>query len=233
MQHPFRRPSTRYGSTPVAVTPYQKAAQVWDERIGAARVQARNWRIAALSALLLCAGVLAALVISIQRSGIVPYVVEVDRLGEVRRVGPAIEPYKPNDAAIAHFVAQVIENIRSLSIDPVVVRTNWLRAYDFVTDRGAQTLNDYARQADPFGRIGSKTVMVEVTSVVRASDDSFEVRWKEDSYENGAVSQTERYTGVVTLVVKPPTSAETIRKNPLGLYIHAFNWSRDLLGSDQ
>jgi type IV secretory pathway TrbF-like protein len=233
MRHPFKRPSIRYGSTPVAVTPYQKAAQVWDERIGASRVQARNWRIAALAALLLCAIVASGLVIVIQRSGIVPYVVEVDRLGEVRTVGPAIEPYKPNDAAIAHFVAQMIENVRSLSIDPVVVRSNWLRAYDFVTDRGAQTLNDYARQADPFSRIGNKTVMVEVTSVVRASDDSFEVRWKEDSYENGAVSSTERYTGVVTLVLKPPTSAEAVRKNPLGLYIHALNWSRDLIGGDQ
>jgi type IV secretion system protein TrbF len=233
MRHPFKRPSIRYGSTPVAVTPYQKAAQIWDERIGASRVQARNWRIAALAALLLCAIVASGLVIVIQRSGIVPYVVEVDRLGEVRTVGPAIEPYKPNDAAIAHFVAQMIENVRSLSIDPVVVRSNWLRAYDFVTDRGAQTLNDYARQADPFSRIGNKTVMVEVTSVVRASDDSFEVRWKEDSYENGAVSSTERYTGVVTLVLKPPTSAEAVRKNPLGLYIHALNWSRDLIGGDQ
>jgi type IV secretion system protein VirB5 len=230
MRHPFRRASVRYGTTPLAVTPYQKAAQVWDERIGSSRVQARNWRLIALGNLALCGAVIVVLLIVIHRSGIVPYVVEVDRLGEVRAVGPAIEAYKPNDAAIAHFVAQMIENVRSLSIDPVVVRTNWLRAYDFVTDRGAQTLNDYARQADPFGRIGSKTVMVEVTSVVRASDDSFEVRWKEDSYENGTAAGTERYTGVVTLVLKPPASAEAIRKNPLGLYVHALNWSRDLIG---
>ena len=56
--HPFRRASVRYGDTPQPVTPYQKAAQVWDERLGSARVQAMNWRIAALAmiglALLLC-----------------------------------------------------------------------------------------------------------------------------------------------------------------------------------
>ena len=40
----FRRPSVRYGRTPEPETPYQKATQAWDERIGAARVQARNWR---------------------------------------------------------------------------------------------------------------------------------------------------------------------------------------------
>jgi len=38
----FRRPSVRYSKTPEPVTPYQKAAQVWDERIGSARVQART-----------------------------------------------------------------------------------------------------------------------------------------------------------------------------------------------
>ena len=39
----FRRASVRYGRTPEAETPFQKAAQVWDERIGSARVQARTW----------------------------------------------------------------------------------------------------------------------------------------------------------------------------------------------
>jgi len=43
----FRRPSVHYGRMPEPVTPYQKAAQVWDERIGSARVQARNWRLMA------------------------------------------------------------------------------------------------------------------------------------------------------------------------------------------
>ena len=164
------------------------------------------------------------------RSSVVPYVVELDRLGEVRAVGPAIEAYQPSDAQIAHFLARFIENVRSLSVDPVIVRTNWLHAYDFVTDRGAQALNEYAREADPFTKIGARTATAEVTSVVRASNDSFEIRWKESTYENGAVAKTERFTGVVSVIFKSPSNAETLRKNPLGLYVHSLNWSRDLIG---
>ena len=52
----FKRSSVRYGRTPEPVTPYQKAAQVWDERIGSARVQAKNWRLIALCNLLLAGG---------------------------------------------------------------------------------------------------------------------------------------------------------------------------------
>lgn len=233
MRHPFARTSVRYDKTPLAVTPYQKAAQVWDERIGAARVQARNWRLAAFAALASSVFLSLAMIYSLERSGLVPYVIEVDRLGEVRNVGPATQAYQPSDATIAHFIAKMIENIRSLSIDPVVVRTNWLSAYDFVTDRGAQMLNAYAREADPFGRIGTRTVMVDVTSVVRASNESFEVRWRETTYENGTLAATQRFTGVITIILKPPTRADTIRRNPLGLYVHAFNWSRDLIGETQ
>jgi type IV secretory pathway TrbF-like protein len=231
--HPFQRASVRYGHSPQPVTPYQKAAQVWDERLGSARVQALNWRLAALSMIGLALVLAAILTITVARSGVVPYVVEVDRLGEVRTVDPAVEPYRPTDAQIAHFLARFIENVRSLSIDPVVVRANWLRAYDYVTDRGAQTLNDYAREADPFGKIGARTAAVEVTSVVRASGDSFEIRWKESTYENGAVTKVERFTGVVTIILKSPTTPEMLRKNPLGLFVHSLNWSRDLVGESK
>jgi len=231
--HPFQRVSIRYSETPEPVTPYQKAAQVWDERLGSARVQAGNWRLAALAAIGLSSVLGLVILTQIARSGVLPYVVEVDRLGEIRAVGPAFEAYQPSDAQIAHFLARFIEDVRSLSIDPVIVRTNWLRAYDFVTDRGAQALNDYARDTDPFTKIGSRTVAVEVTSVVRASGDSFEIRWKENTYENGSIVKTERYTGVATTVLKPPTDAETLRKNPLGLYVHSLNWSRDLIGDSK
>jgi len=230
VSHPFHRPSVRYGETPEPVTPYQKAAQVWDERLGSARDQAANWRLAALSATSLSAVLGLTVLLIVGRSSVVPYVVELDRLGEVRAVGPAIEAYQPSDAQIAHFLARFIENVRSLSVDPVIVRTNWLHAYDFVTDRGAQALNEYAREADPFTKIGARTATAEVTSVVRASNDSFEIRWKESTYENGAVAKTERFTAVVSVIFKSPSNAETLRKNPLGLYVHSLNWSRDLIG---
>ena len=38
----FKRTIQRYGQTPAPDTPWQRAGQLWDERIGSARVQARN-----------------------------------------------------------------------------------------------------------------------------------------------------------------------------------------------
>jgi type IV secretion system protein TrbF len=224
----FRRPSVRYGRTPEPETPYQRAAQAWDERIGSARVQARNWRLMALGELALIAGLAAALVWQSARGTIVPWVVQVDRLGEAQAVAPAIANFRPTDPQIAWHLARFIEQVRGIAADPIIVRQNWLRAYDFATDRGALALNDFARASDPFGRVGRQQVAIEVSSVIRASDDSFRIAWIERTYENGQLARTERWTAILTIVVQPARDAERLRKNPLGIFVHAVNWSREL-----
>ncbi|WP_119681846.1 conjugal transfer protein TrbF [Indioceanicola profundi] len=224
----FKRPSTHYGKTPEPETPYQRAAQVWDERIGSARVQARNWRLMAFGSLLLAGGFASAVVWQSARGTIVPWVVQVDQLGQAQAVEPAVADYQPTDPQIAFHLARFIEQVRSIPVDPIIVRQNWLRAYDFTTDRGAMALNDYARANDPFGRVGKVQISVEVSSVIRASPDSFRVAWTERRYQDGSLAATERWTAILTIVVQPPRDAERLRKNPLGIFVNAISWSREL-----
>jgi type IV secretion system protein TrbF len=226
--NPFRRPSVRYGKSPIPATPYQKAAQVWDERIGSARVQARNWRLIAFGNLVLAGGLAAALVWQATRGKIVPWVVQVDKLGEAQVVAPAIADYQPSDAQVAWYLARFIEQVRAIPIDPVIVRQNWLSAYDYVTDRGALALNDYARNNDPFAKVGREQVAVDVSSAIRASPDSFRIAWIERRYENDALAATERWTAIVTVVIATPHEADKLRRNPLGVFIRGLNWSKEL-----
>jgi type IV secretion system protein TrbF len=224
----FRRAVQRYGRTPEPVTPYQRASQVWDERIGSARVQARNWRLMAFGGLLLSAGLSGGLLWQSMQSRLVPYVVAVDRLGEPRAIAPADRDYQPTDPQIAWFLGKFITDVRSVSLDPVLMRANWLSAYDFTTARGARFLSAYAREADPFEEVGTRTVSVQVTSVVRASDQSFQIKWTESEYDRGNLAGTSHWTGILSVAMRPPASAETLRKNPLGLYVDAIDWSREL-----
>ena len=224
----FKRPQVRYADTPQPATPYQAAEQVWDERIGSARSQAKNWRLMAFGCLALALLMAGGLVWRSAQSIVTPYVVEVDHGGQVRAVGEAATPYRPNDAQAAHHLARFVTLVRSLSIDPIVVRQNWLDAYDYTTDRGAAVLNDYARVNDPFARIGRETVTVQVNSVVRASYASFQVRWTERRHVNGAAAGLERWTAVVSIVLHAPRTEERLRRNPLGIYITGLSWSREL-----
>ncbi|AZN71467.1 conjugal transfer protein TrbF [Georhizobium profundi] len=224
----FKRPTTRYGKTPEPETPYRRAKQIWDDRIGSARVQARNWRFMAFGCLMLSAGLASALVWQSARGTVVPWVVEVDGRGEARAVEPAVADYRPTDPQIAFHLARFIEQVRGLPVDPIVVRQNWLRAYEFTTDRGAVALNDYARGSDPFARVGRQQVSVEVSSVIRASPNSFRVAWTERHFESGQLAGTERWTAILTVAIQPPRDAERLRSNPLGVYVNAINWSREL-----
>jgi type IV secretion system protein VirB5 len=224
----FRRPTVRYGATPEPETPYQRAGQAWDERIGSARVQAKNWRLAFFGTLAISGGLAAGLVWQSARGTVTPWVVQIDKLGQAQAVAPAVADYRPTDPQIAWHLARFIEEVRSIPADPVVLRHDWLEAYSYVTDRGALALNDYARTSDPFTKIGKTQIAVEVASVVRASEGSFRVAWTERHYVDNALAATERWSAILTIVVQPPTDADRLTKNPLGVYVHALNWSKEL-----
>ena len=134
----FKRTIQRYGQTPEPVTPYQKAAQAWDERIGSARVQAKNWRLMAFGslALVLRARGRASLAIgaeprrSLRRGS-----------GQARRrraplalqSSPTIRPTRrsPIFSRISSPMSARFPSIRSWS------RKNWLNAYAMATDHAA------------------------------------------------------------------------------------------------
>jgi len=224
----FRRSTVRYGATPEPETPYQRAGQAWDDRIGSGRVQARNWRLACFAALALLALSIAGLIGMTMRGTITPWIVQVDKMGEAQAVAPADADYHPSDPQIAYHLARFVENFRGIPADPVVLRQSWLRAYDFTTAKGALALNDYARNNDPFAQVGKFQVAVDVSSVIRASDNSFRISWTERRYQDGSLAATERWSAIATVVIQTPRTPEALRKNPLGVFVNALNWSKEL-----
>lgn len=191
-------------------------------------MHARTWRSAAFCAIGLSGLLAGAVIVLAMRPAATPFVIEATEEGEARLVGPASAAYSPSDAQIAWHLARFIEMVRGLPSDPVVVRQNWLRAYDWATQGGAQALNAMAAADNPFARVGKSAVAVEVISVVRASPSSFQVRWREQTYAGGVLAHVDRFTAVIAIVIDPPSTPERLAKNPLGLYVHAFTWSRDL-----
>jgi type IV secretory pathway TrbF-like protein len=175
---------------------------------GSARIQASNWRLMAFGCLLLSGGLASGLISQSVRGTVTPWVVQVDRFGQAQAVAPAESSYQLTDPQIAFHLARFIEDVRRLPTDGVVLRQDWLRAYDFTTDRGAAALNKYARSNDPFANLGKLQISVEVSSVIRASPASFRVAWFQHVYENGSLSTTERWTAILTVVIDTPRDAD-------------------------
>ncbi|HLN23500.1 MAG TPA: VirB8/TrbF family protein, partial [Patescibacteria group bacterium] len=47
-------------------------------------------------------------------------------------------------------------------------------------------------------------------------------------YQDGALAATERWTAILSVVIQSPHDADRLRKNPLGIYVAAINWSKEL-----
>lgn len=224
--NPFKG-GPRFGVTPVPETPYQRAGQAWDERIGSARVQASNWRIMALGLLGLSGALGGALAWLSAQGAITPWVVEVDRLGEIRTVGPATKNYKPTDEGVRTTLRHFVENVRSISSDGVAVSRAWDDAYAVVQGDAARFVTDYANAIDLEKQIGRTQVSVEVTSVLRASPKSFRAAWIERRYVQGQLQSTERWSAILTVELRKPRTDQEVLKNGLGVRVTAINWSRE------
>jgi type IV secretion system protein VirB5 len=71
-------------------------------------------------------------------------------------------------------------------------------------------------------------VTVEIVSTVRAAGDTWQVDWKESSWDkNGApVGAPIVWRAMLRTVLETPKTPEAIQRNPLGLYIDELHWDR-------
>ncbi|MGL3111816.1 conjugal transfer protein TrbF [Bradyrhizobium sp. BR 1432] len=161
---------------------------------------------------MLACGLAGGLVWQSTHGTVVPWVVQVDKLGEAQAVAPAVADYRPSDPQIAWYLAHFIAMVRSLPADPIIVRENWLKAYDFTTTAGAMALNDYARANDPFANLGKQQIAIDVSSVIRASPDSFAWPGWSTAIRTARSPATTRWTAILTIAVQPPTDADRLRR---------------------
>lgn len=212
-------------------TPYLKARQEWDRRMGTTVVQARNWRLAAFASLgLILVSLLGLIYLGAQPKAL-PLVVQVDKLGAPTYVGPldqAARDFKPSSASLQYHLRRFIDDTRGISSDAAVLKRNWLDAYKLVTPSGANQLNAYVHDSDPFKQLEDEMrVSVQVNVVVPLSRDTWQADWTETSWDkNGNPTGTAIWRGNFRILLRAPEAEEDLAANPLGLFIDEFHWAR-------
>lgn len=224
--HPFFKPKRPLSAAPEA-TPYQRAGQVWDERMGLSLAHARNWRRIAFANLALAAFLGAGWWAQSRQAVVRPFVVEVSEWGETQKITALDGRYEPTSAQISHALATWIRQVRSKPTDPVVIRQNWLAAYDLLTPKAASFLNAWAQSHDPFAEVGREAVEVAVLSVVRRSERSFDLQWRETRFVGGQQAGQARWRALITVRLQPPKTEAELMKNPLGIRIEDVSWTPD------
>lgn len=224
-------PKTKWTPEGEGETPYRRARQEWDDRMGSAVVQAKNWRTATFVSLGAVLTALVGLVYLGAQPKAVPHIIEVDRLGAPTYRGPVAQgDYVPPDAAIKYHLHRFLEDTRTISSDIAVVKRNWLDAYTLCSQRGGNMLTTYVQAPgnDPFRRALEERVTIEIISTVRVSADTWQLDWRETLWDKAGQPQAAPVVWramLRTLAQVPKTEAAMI-KNPLGLYIDEFHWDK-------
>lgn len=200
---------------------YQKAFDIWEERIGTAKRQAFSWRLSCLLCLIIILLLLVVLFSVITSKKNYVYVAEIKPGQSVVNMVPLAQSYSPTTAQKEYFVSQFIQKIMSLSVDPVLVKKNWLDAYSFVAGKAVAQLNVYAQKNKPLALLGQATNSVLITGFNPIGNNSYDFSWTQKSYDNsGRLISLKLYNGIFTVVSdQVPDQIQSMMNNPFGLKI--------------
>ena len=223
MAQTFTDPPKNFAAKTSDASRYAKQLGALEQQWLNAGRETASWRIMTFVATgIAIAATAGALFVASQRPTAAVHVVEIDgRTGEPLRHRQLGEPVRPNDALISHMIGRWVQLTRAKSIDPVVLRTNWDQAYQFVPVSAKAEIDAYARDGDAFNpeTLGKQAVTVEIASVTRQSKDSFQIRWHETTFTDGRQQKRQSYTANVAVDFLPPETPRQIQINPLGLMI--------------
>ena len=208
-------------------SPYLSARREWNERYGDYIARARSWRWAAFAALAVSLVLAIGVVWQAAQSKVVPYVVEVDKLGDAVAVARADRAAPADERVVKAQLAAWIVDVRSVSSDPLAQKSALSRSYAMTAATATIFLNDYYQQHSPFGQ--PRTVAVSVDAVLPVSKQTYQLQWSEDARDlQGRDLATTHWLASVTVAFDPPTDERGILSNPLGLYITGISWTQRL-----
>jgi type IV secretion system protein VirB5 len=207
----------------------ERGRREWTDRYADLARGKRNWQLAALG-LLALAGVLGGGLAAVAaQSRVVPFVVEVDRRGQAVAFGPAEPLRKTDERIVRHQLALFVRDVRSVYADRAVQKTVLNRAHASARDAAVPFLHEHFRHHNPVLRSDEGTVVVEVRSVLRLSELSWQLEWRETPVDpSGRPEAPSSWQAVVSTEVVPPETTELLLTNPLGLYVTSIHWTQTL-----
>lgn len=213
---------------------YQAARREWMERYGSYIASAKNWRMAAMASLGISALFAVGMIYEADRVHVVPYVVEVNRLGDSVHMGQAIAAGALEKPVVTHLLANWIVRTHERITDPQAEKMTVLDTYKYVDQHMTLALDRYYKRHSPYGGMqnGPRTVTIASDMPMgtpTASGGTYQIKWTEKQYSlKGRLAGEQRWQAIVQYAVLPVKTAAQAEANPFGLYITSFQWQQTL-----
>jgi type IV secretion system protein VirB5 len=216
--------------------PYLNARRSWNSHVGSLIASRTLWQAVALISLLIAFAAVGGVVYIGSQSKFVPYVVEVNKLGEAMAVAPASQADKVDQRIVRAATAEFIVNARTVTPDIAMQRRAIFKIYALMKSGSAATrkmtafLNGSA-DTNPFKRAEKQTVNVEVVSAIPQTSNTWQVDWVETQRTRkgeimGKPYRMRALLNVGSNTMPPDVTDDQIRLNPMGIYISDYSWSK-------
>lgn len=218
--------------------PYLSARRTWNDHIRSVHASRQTWQMIGILALLIALAGVGGMIHIGSQSRFVPYVVEVDKLGQALAVAPAERASAIDQRVVHASVASFIGDARLVTPDVALQRKAVFRLYSMLSgsDPATNKTNEWLNgleDSSPFKRAIKETVSTEVLSVIPQTPDTWQVDWMETVRDRQGILKSQPYrmralVTVYTVPATPQTTEEQVRNNPLGIYVRDYSWSKQL-----
>ena len=170
-------------------------------------------------------------VVQATQSKVVPYVVQVDRLGKALAVGRADRADAIPERIIQAEIANVIVNWRSVTAD-IGLQQKMVRSLSaHLTGAAKGMVKSWYETNSPYERAQKVLVDVVIKGIpLPVSQDSWRIEWRETVRNHSGVAiGTTAYEATLAVRIVPPKTDAQIMKNPAGVYVTSISAAK-LLG---
>jgi type IV secretion system protein VirB5 len=218
--------------------PYLAARRTWNHHAAAEQANRQMWQLIGLLALLVALASVGGIAYMGSQSKFVPYIVEVDKLGQAVAVAPADRAAAADPRVVRASVAAWIADARMVTPDVALQRKAVFRVYSMLSpaDPATAKMNEWLNGSDessPFKRAARETVNIEINTQLQQTGETWQVDWIETARDRQGVLKAppQRWRALVSIYTVAPTSETTeqqMRDNPLGIHVRDFSWSKQL-----
>ena len=216
--------------------PYLSARRTWNEHVGSVVSSRQTWQVVGILSLLIALAGVGGVIHIGSQSKFIPYVVQVDKMGQTIAAGPVTAADKADPRIVHATVADFITSARMVTPDVALQRKAVFKVYSVLSpnDPATAKMNEWLNgnaDASPFKRAAKEMVSIEITSVIPQSPDTWQVEWAETTRDRQGTPKGKPVTwrALVTVYVAevtPQTTDEQLRNNPLSVYVRDYSWSR-------
>ena len=212
--------------------PYLNARRTWNDHTRQVVAARQTWQMLGILSLLVVLAAVGGILYIGSQSRFIPYVVEVDKLGQAVAAGPVTATLATDPRIIKASVAEFVSLSRMVTPDISLQRKAVLKVYALLStnDPATEKMNEWLNSVSPFKRAETEMVSIDIRSVLPQTASTWQVDWLETTRDRQGVvkDKPKNWRALVTVYTAentPQTTEEQVRLNPLGIYIRDFSWS--------